>query len=66
MSDAFDLLEQRRHQEGRPFVPPIEYEPIGTSAEYEHFVEQPRRDGRDPVWESLMAEALAPVHRRRA
>lgn len=35
-------------------------EPIGTTLEYERFVEAPRRNGIDPVWEAMLAEALGP------
>lgn len=34
-------------------------EPIGSSLEYERFVEAPRRHGIDPVWEAMLNEAFA-------
>lgn len=38
--------------------PAAEREPIPTSLEYERFVEQPRRQGINPVWRALLNEAL--------
>lgn len=50
--------------------PPTEHGPPATSLEYERWVERPRRQGIDPVWQALLAEALGdnpqPVHRRSA
>jgi hypothetical protein len=53
--------------EFHPLPPPERtYEPIPTHLEYERFVEAPRRAGRDPVWEAMLAEALGPTAERRA
>jgi hypothetical protein len=37
------------------------YETPPVDLDYERYIEQPRRQGRDPVWESLLAEACANV-----
>lgn len=34
------------------------YQTITTTLEYEHFIEQPRRAGRDPAWQAALNEAL--------
>lgn len=45
-------LATRDYYAGRYPTPP-------TSLEYERWVEQPRRRGIDPVWQSLLAEAFS-------
>lgn len=54
---VFQELARRSLPGGNP--PPA----LLWSAEYEYFVEKPRRRGVDPVWQSMLAEALAQADR---
>lgn len=64
LEEAFACLGVlRRLADPEPEAGP---EPIPTSLEYERFVEAPRRAGRDPVWQAMLAEAMGPSAKRRA
>lgn len=63
--DTGDLLLQLGHEAERagrwdPQGRHAEREPaVLVSLPYERWVERPRRNGRDPVWDSLWAKATA-------
>lgn len=58
--DPFEVLAER-YRQLHPTVLRA-YEPtLGAlhNLDYERYVEQPRRQGRDPMYEAMMAEAIA-------